>query len=36
VDEAVLFDLPMGSRYDAALAQLGLTAATVVMTPGDA
>jgi len=36
VDEAILFDLPMGSRYDAALAQLGLTAATVVMTPGDA
>jgi len=36
VDDAIVFDQPMDSRYEAALAQLGLTAATVVMTPGDA
>ncbi len=36
VDDRIVFDQPMEQRYDAALAQLGLTAATVVMTPGEA
>jgi putative transcriptional regulator len=36
VDDAILFEQPMECRYEAALAQLGLTAATIVMTPGDA
>lgn len=36
VDASILFDRPMDQRYEAALARLGLTAATVVMTPGDA
>ena len=36
VDDRIVFDHPMDERYEAALAQLGLTAATIVMTPGDA
>jgi putative transcriptional regulator len=36
VDNGIVFDQPMERRYDAALARLGLTAATIVMTPGDA
>ena len=36
VDDRIVFDHPMDKRYEAALAQLGLTAATVVMTPGEA
>ena len=36
VDANILFEHPMDKRYEAALALLGLTAATVVMTPGEA
>ena len=34
--KAIVFEHPIEARYEAALARLGLTAATVVMTPGDA
>jgi len=36
VDNTIIFEQPLEARYEAALARLGLTAATVVMTPGDA
>ncbi len=36
VDRTIIFDRPLEERYEAALGRLGLTAATVVMTPGDA
>lgn len=36
VDRGILFDQPLDARYEVALARLGLTPATVVMSPGDA
>lgn len=35
-DPELIFETPMASRYDHALALLGLTASTVIMQPGDA
>ena len=36
VDRNIILEQPLEERYELALSRLGLTAATVVMTPGDA